>query len=742
MRTISLNGTWRLSGKPQEADCEPLCLNAVVPGCVQLDLSREGILPADLFKGENIRLAEEYEAWEWWYETDFCAPEERTNLYLKFGGVDCIAEYFLNGQKIGESDNMLIPHEFRVDDYIKDGNNILVVHIQSPAVWMNKKDFCMADVFASWMGYKSDTMIRKPPHSFGWDIMPRAVTSGIWRDVELEIRDEIRFSQIQVRYPMPWNDSQACITYEIDCPHSAFKDMKIKVYGSCGEDSTFCATKNVVTDKVSSIVFAVNNPKLWWPYGYGEPNVYDAVAEIYRGERLVHSQKFSFGLRTVNLERSDYTDGKDGYFRFLINGTEIMCKGSNWVPLDAFHSRDKERYAEALALVKDIGCNILRCWGGNVYEEEEFFDFCDRNGIMVWQDFAMACRWYSQNAEFAGKIAAEVQSVVRRFRNHPSIILWAGDNEVDIMAAASRNPEENKLTREVIPAVVAANDGTRPYLPSSPYMSPAVYESKGKLVSPEDHIWGPRDYFKSDYYRNSKAHFVSETGYHGCPSLESIKKFIDAEYVWPYTKNPQWILHSSDQEGNEARTLLMANQVKVLFGEIPEKPEEFVTASQISQAEAKKFFIERIRTGRPNKTGIIWWNLLDGWPQMSDAIVDYYFCKKKAYDYVKRAQAPFAILGYDTEDTLDIFACNDTLKDTEGTLEIIDAETDEVIERLQFRAALNATTKLTTLSIGKKPRMLLFKWKTAEGEGFGHHLCFAPPISLEWYKNLAEKLGL
>ncbi|MBQ5810269.1 MAG: glycoside hydrolase family 2, partial [Clostridia bacterium] len=444
------------------------------------------------------------------------------------------------------------------------------------------------------------------------------------------------------------------------------------------------------------------------------------------------------------LQRSDFTDGENGCFRFLVNGTEIMCKGTNWVPLDAFHSRDKARYAEALALVKDIGCNIVRCWGGNVYEADEFFDFCDRNGIMVWQDFAMGCRWYPQDDAFAATISKEVESVVRRLRNHPSLILWAGDNEIDIMAADTRNPEENRLTRRVIPAVVAANDSTRPYLPSSPYMSPAVYESRGKLEMPENHIWGPRDYFKSEYYRNQKAHFVSETGYHGCPAPESIKKFIEPEYIWPYNnKNPQWILHSSDQEGNEARTLLMANQIKVLFGEIPDNLDDFAAASQISQAEAKKYFIERMRTGRPQKTGIIWWNLLDGWPQMSDAIVDYYFTRKKAYDYVKRTQAPFAVLAADSGDGLDIFACNDTLAEKQGVLEIFDAESDDLLGRYEFTAGINAASLITHIAVDiATPKMLIFKWSVNGEQGFGHHLCFAPPISYKWYKALMEKHGL
>jgi beta-mannosidase len=289
-----------------------------------------------------------------------------------------------------------------------------------------------------------------------------------------------------------------------------------------------------------------------------------------------------------------------------------MCKGTDWVPMDAFHCRDAERYGKALELAKDIGCNIIRCWGGNVYEDHEFFDFCDRNGIMVWQDFAMACYSYPETERFKKKLQDEATAVIRKLRNHPCIILWAGDNEVD---AGTRlfDPNSNSLTREVIPKCVELNDIGRPYLPSSPYISPEAYASGFRSQAygsalPEDHLWGPRDYYKSEFYKSNRACFVSETGYHGCPSLESIKKFITPEKVWPYAGNDEWILHSTDQNGNDKRVMLMEKQVRVLFGKVPTEPKEYILASQISQAEAKKYFIERMRVDRPHKTGIIWWN--------------------------------------------------------------------------------------------------------------------------------------
>ena len=746
MKTINLNGEWRLSGKQQESEDEPLVLKAEVPGCVQLDLSREGYLPEDLYLGENIKETEKFEDWEWQYERTFTAPLERENVYIVFEGVDCVADYFINGQKIGESKNMLVEHEFEIGKYLKDGENTVAVNIKSAVIAAHYAEYDIISVM-SWGDKPVETSLRRPPHSYGWDIMPRAVTSGLWRDVKIEVRDKIYFSQLFVKAR---NLTQCDIAYELDCKWSDFKNVELAFKGRCGDDSGFEVRFPVNGAKISRKTVNINNPKLWWPYGYGEPNVYDVTAQIYKDGQLVHEEKTSFGLRTVKLERTDITNGENGQFRFLINNIEIMCKGSNWVPMDAFHSRDAQRYERALELVKDIGCNILRCWGGNVYEDHEFFNFCDRNGIMIWQDFAMACRLYPETESFKKQLFDEAEKVVRKLRNHPSIILWSGDNEVDQLLLSVYDPNKNSLTREVLPTAVRLNDFGRPYLASSPFISTTAYENSRKGTSkyptelPEDHLWGPRDYYKSDFYKQNKSHFVSETGYFGCPSLETLKKYLTPEKVWPYSNNSEWILHSSDQSGNNARVMQMEKQVKQLFGEVPEKPEDFIIASQISQAEAKKYFIERIRVDRPHKTGVIWWNLIDGWPQMSDAVVDYYYDKKIAYGYIKRSQAPFVIAAGEISDwTLPIYACNDTLEGKSGTFTVIDAETDEILFESGFEVGANQSKLLTRMPIYYSDhKFLIMKWNMGVEEGLNHYLCGYPPFDLEKYKLLMQKYGL
>lgn len=737
MKRFYLNGKWKLFGRPEgNSDFKNIEMEATVPGNVQLDLSRAGYLPDDLFMGENILETEKYEGYEWWYETEFEAPVERERVFLVFRGVDTLAEYYLNGNKIGESDNMLIPHEFEVGGLLKNGKNTLSVHLSSVTEYENREDFDIKNVLASWFPV-AQTPVRNVPHCYGWDIMPRSVNSGIWRDVYLEVRDEIRFAQTFFEF----TGKNLRFAYVLDCKTEDIKKLEIEISASSGESRAYA--RFAIREKAgrSPTFIALSNPKLWWPRGYGEPSVYDGVIRIFKSGELVHEEGTSFGLRTVELQRTDSTNGKNGCFRFVINGKEILCKGSNWVPLDVFHSRDAQRYERALELVSDIGCNILRCWGGNVYEDHKFFDFCDRQGIMVWQDFAMACNSYPQNDKFYKKIEAESKSVIREYRQHPSIILWSGDNEIDFMHAVfGVDPSMNRITREVLPRVVFANDSNRPYLASSPYISNEVFENRLSGL-PEDHLWGPRAYYKGDYYKNSAAHFVSETGYHGMPALESVKKFITPERLWPYHNNPEWILHSSDQKGNDGRVMLMERQVRTMFGAVPECIDDYILASQITQAEAKKYFIERIRVARPYKSGVIWWNLLDGWPQMSDAVVDYYFKKKLAYEYIKRSQEPFILAFGELEGTThNLYACNDTLKSVSGTYRVTDAETDDLVCEGSFTVAENTSSVIRTLyGEYQEKRMFVIEWKTDSFTGKNHYLCGYVPFDFEKYVRLMKK---
>jgi len=392
----------------------------------------------------------------------------------------------------------------------------------------------------------------------------------------------------------------------------------------------------------------IPDPLLWNPTGYGEPNLYKVTFELLKDGRTIDTREERVGIRKVEIEKC-YGGTDAGEFMFKVNGTRIFVKGTNWVFLDCMHSRDLQRLPRTHELLTDIGCNMVRMWGGNIYENDAFYDLCDEKGILIWQDFGMACAIYSQYDDFADVIGKEAAKTIIRLRNHASLAMWAGDNEVDqiYLAAGQKLPHAryNRISREVLPRAVAMHDPYREYTASSPY----IPENLTDYAVPEQHNWGPRDYFKSDFYKNSSAHFISETGYHGCPSEATLREFIPEGELWPFSEQSlAWAMHSTENiwadRRDYDRNVLMFNQVRTLFEKIPGDIRSFIQASQISQAEAVKFFIENSRIQKWRRSGILWWNLIDGWPQTSDAVVDYFYRKKLAYYYIKRVQQPLLML--------------------------------------------------------------------------------------------------
>jgi len=293
---------------------------------------------------------------------------------------------------------------------------------------------------------------------------------------------------------------------------------------------------------------------------------------------------------------------------------------------------------------------------------------------------------------------------------------------------------------------VEMHDPYTTYLPSSPYISEEVFKSGRTIPMPEDHLWGIRDDYKGDYIRKCKSHFVSETGWYGSPSVKSIKKFMseDALKCWPdkIYENNEWILHSSDQSGNPYRVHFLTDPVMQSFGHIPEKIEDFVCESQIVHAEGTKFIIENSRYTRPNKTGILIWNLFDGWPVFTEALVDYFMEKKPAYYYLKQAHQPVLIMLREWSNYgMTIVADNCTLKDESGTYEIIDVDTGEVLADGEFCAQANKNTVLGRVKTNlPDKRMLSISWKTENHQGRNHYLCGQYPYDANQYIGWLKKL--
>lgn len=726
---IDLNGIWQLYYRQEGTDEPWACIPGRVPGNVELDLVAAGV-EADPFYGENLYAFRKYEFYEWRLERSFemppLAPGACVSLVLE--GVNTYADVFINEQWIGSCDNMLIAHELKIRDALKTGENRLCVHIHSAANIARKKEY---PVMLS-ANDRSDEYLwqRKPPHCFGWDIMPRLPSAGLWRGVCLRISRPTRLTQCYYA-TVSVSEQRAQLRYKwrFVTDEPALDDFSVRV--SC-DGVNVCQQALFVSGEGQ---LTVEHPRLWWPRGYGEAALYTVTMELLHHGQVVDSKTERIGLRTVEIKHVMKPDDQ-GEFRIDINGCPILAKGSNWVPLDALHSRDAGRYERALALFAQAGCNILRCWGGNVYEDHRFFELCDELGIMVWQDFSMACAAYPQDEDFAGQLAAEATFIIQKLRNHPSLILWAGDNEVDeYYLGLDYLPQHcyNRLTREVLPRQVAVHDPYRMFLPSSPYIDRGVE----RYHVPEQHNWGARAYFKDDFYKHTNAHFISECGYHGCPSPQSLARFLPPDKLWPM-ENTAWDTHSTEyvplKSRHYNRNNLMADQVAILFGVVPDTLEEFSLLSQVSQAEAKKFFIERTRLKKWRRTGIIWWNMLDGWPQISDAVVDYYWNKKRTFSYIRRVQQPVCILFDELVDwTHAVVLGNDSREDHRVSYRVLEFESGETVFSGAARSPANENVTLGSLRVlvGAQ-RLYLIQWELENGViGCNHYITGYPPYRPE-----------
>ena len=674
MKRTSLDGEWRLNYFPQPAEGAVRSLPlgvatesvlAQVPGNCELDLARAGLLP-EPERGLNVRAWRHCEGHQWLYTRDFEAPDVPAGgkATLLFEGIDTLADVFLNGEKIGETANMLIAYRFDVTRRLRTGANTLQVLIRSAFL---EQQATTTGFHSHHMNMAEGATLRKAAHMGGWDIFPRLYVSGLWRGVSIEVEGPVRLRDAfwvtgdYARGEDGENLCRAMVQFRVEGPASLFwEGAKFRLTASRDGKTVLSSVRNLNTSGNRVTLYA-RGFDLWWPAGSGEHPLYEARIEILSpsGEVLASDVR-RIGFRTVELHLRDrHGENDPGIFLFKVNGEPIYMRGTNWVPTDALPSRQAARILPTLELVEELNCNMVRCWGGGVYEPDFFYDWCDEHGVLVWQDFMTGCLLPPQDDAYAAATAAEVKAVALRLRNHPCLALWAGNNENDHSLLWSRmagievpNPNSDRTSRDTIPRVLRDFDPTRPYLPSSPYVSPEV--AAGRAESPEDHLWGARNWYKEPFYVDSPVWFASETGWHGCPGRATLEDMMTAPCVYPWKNgeepdagkldwNDEWRLKSScpflDPDLLWSRNDIMIRQVRNLFGEVCRNLDDFIFQSQFFQAEAIKTMIEVFRARKFSRTGgLLWWNVRDGWPQISDAVVDWYGRRKAAFDAIRDAQ--------------------------------------------------------------------------------------------------------
>lgn len=749
---ILIDKGWRLRVTPPGATA-PVEIPAQVPGNVMGDLQRAEIIP-DPYFGCNSADLRPWEYVDWEYVTQVTIPEYPANepLELCFNGIDTLATIYFDDEQIGESDNMFMVQRFALPKCAVGSTHTLRVKIRSALLAAMRYPY-PPQIDAEVYNYEA-LYLRRARHTFGWDIFPRIVGAGLWRPVELRSVPQWRWEHTYLHtFKLEENLARLVLHWKFALPQGERLEglRAVLTMELDGQKHTLEFTPNFIAGRN---YINVPSPQLWWPMGSGKQPLYNCRLELQRDGQVLTTSQWHTGIRTVKLDRTETVQEENARFRFVVNGKPIFIHGSNWVPVTAMHGENEPALVKrAVAMWSELNCNMLRIWGGGVYEDPLLYEECDRRGILIWQDFMVACEHAPLDEEYLNRISVEARQVIQRLRQHASLALWSGDNECDSMMywhakiTGRCKPSYNRLTREIFPRILDQEDPYRDYLPSSPYISDILWDNGlGDTGAPEQHLWGPRDYWKSKFYFKHKAKFASEMGYHGMPSRESLEKFIPADQLdGSRVDNPYWLIHAAQPYGDikgpyAYRIALMETQIKEAFGALPANTDEFIQASQFCQGEGFKFFIEFFRMRKPDTGGLIWWNIIDGWPQISDAVVDFYGNRKLAWHFIKCSQQPVLLACNEPTNAgkLPVMAMNNSTQPVRGSYEVHTVEGKSLVSG-HYTLAADADSQMLAeipLDAMNNQEMLIITWKI-DGEETTHanHYLYGPnPFSLGQYR--------
>ncbi|MCW1148129.1 beta-mannosidase [Flavobacterium lacisediminis] len=641
---------------------------ATIPGTVHTDLFQNQLIP-DPFFGANEKKLQWIENENWEYETYFTLSEselKNQNIDLEFEGLDTYATIFLNGKVVLEADNMFRKWTISAKSHLKIGTNHLKVVFQS-AVQKGKEE---AKKISYTLPEKERVFVRKAQCQFGWDWGPRFVTAGIWKKVQLKFWnsakiESIKYSQIEL------NDKKAILEFTTEIYVAEVKTIQLKINK---KSETFNLKKGKNKIKMQ---YEIANPKLWWCNGLGDANLYPFTIEIQQKNQLLDAKKLNIGLRTIELIQEKDQAGKSFYFK--LNGKSVFMKGANMVPPDSFLPRVSDStYFSLVENAKKANMNMLRVWGGGVYFEDAFYEACDANGILVWQDFMFACSMYPGDEKFVQNVKQEVIDNVNRLQNHPSIAIWCGNNENDegwhnwgwqkqfkYTKADSTQiwNDYKKVFHEMIPKTL---DSLLPkekniYWSSSPSIG---WGRKESLLQGDSHYWGVwwgKEPF--EIYEKKVGRFMSEYGFQGMPNLETLQKVIrkeDLNFTSEAFKN-----HQKHPTGYETINEYMERDFVV-----PKDFEDYAYVSQLLQARGMKTAIEAHRRAKPYCMGTLYWQFNDCWPVTSWSSLDYYGNWKAVHYQAKRSFENLLFSIEEGNDSYRICIVNDDLKQYSGELVI------------------------------------------------------------------------
>ncbi|MCG8481625.1 MAG: hypothetical protein MI724_21190, partial [Spirochaetales bacterium] len=467
MKTTDLAGEWTLSG-----DLLDEAIPGRLPGCQYQDLLAAGLMD-DPFFGTNEGAALDWARGDYEYARDIVLSDDdlgEEHLLLRISGVDTVGEILMNDRLLGRTDNIHRTYELDIRPHARAGKNRIVIRLRSPMTYVEERQQSDPIPFSA-MGTKGIAHIRKVQSHFGWDWGPVLPTMGVSGAVELVAYSGPRIDELRVTQHHRAGRVELALSAALSGTALPAHYRVEALLGEPGGASRKVALSTKGERATGTIT--VDNPRLWWCNGLGEQPLYDLCLRLSEGDTVVQELKKRIGLRTLELDTARDEWGRN--FRFVINGVPIFAKGANWIPSDSFIGRTTpEDLRYLLRSARDTNMNMLRVWGGGYYGSDDFYDLCDELGLLVWQDFAFACSPYPlYDPEFRESVRREVVDNLRRLRHRPSLALWCGSNEIDMMAVLwKRHKKIHRATQEffhdTLPRWVAEEDDVTPYWPGSP----------------------------------------------------------------------------------------------------------------------------------------------------------------------------------------------------------------------------------------------------------------------------------
>jgi beta-mannosidase len=629
-REVDLNGTsWWLGQAPEGADparprWEELdqigeWLPATVPGNVRADLIRAGRLP-DLLYGRQADASQWVDEHCWWFRRPLsllAKPGERVHLCLR--GVDYIGDVYVNGHHLARHEGMFSPQCYEIGHLLQPENELALRIVGShwlpndrSSLWLKFLNILESRVSSLSSRFPQRRETLKCQMSFGWDFAPPLRTMGIWDDVYATLSQGILIQDAAVQQASVDGKARLLVDVTIDSNYEGTAQLRCTLTGETFEGTAVTACRLVEVaagPNRHTIELDVDQPRLWWPWDHGRPDLYRLAIEVWQGGRLLDSFTRTVGLRQIEFED----------WALYLNGHRVYARGANWVPSHILPGLAREAdYLSLLSLARQANMNMLRVWGGGLREKRSFYDLCDRMGILVWQEFPLACAFltrYPNSASYLHLVEAEIQSIVRDLRQHASLVIWCGGNEF--------SPTRNAPLVETLSRVVAREDPSRPFLPASP-------------GDGDNHNWKVWHHYQAPAaYRDDEAQFASEFGLQAPPEEASLRNFIPAEELWPI--GPSWAFHGADpgKLRRYARPFLQDREQELA---------SFICASQRAQVLGLQVAIEHYRRRKARGCGgVLVWQLNEPWPAISWALVDFYRRTKPAYDMVRRLFQPLLI---------------------------------------------------------------------------------------------------